>query len=322
MYSQEEIKRAIEIDLVNYCNKNGIDIKSDNERYYRLIDHDSCVIDRRKNIFYWNSRDVGGNVIKFVQEIENVNFKEAMEHLYGNGENSVKYQANKKVEYIAEPYEYNPANEVPWFDKAKNYLVKKRKIDSDIIDDIHERGLIKQDKHNNILFLWKDYENIMGCSEQGTYQTDKFKRGTWKSIQKNSTANYGFNIKYGKPKNLKFFESSIDLLSYATLNKDKLVDMHLISMEGLKHNTVFNYILKAKEQLGDSPDSIALCVDNDKAGHAFIEKLENLQIKKNDSSVYDFTNELPINKGLKDWNDQLKMEIAKKYSLQCRNKEI
>lgn len=308
MYSKEVIKQVESIDIIDYCNCNNIDVKRDSERYYRLVDHDSCVIDRRKNAFYWNSKGIGGNIINFVQEIENTNFKGAMERLLNN---NTSYQEHRSVKFVNEPYEYSPDREANKFDQARNYLIHKRKIAADIVDDLHEKGLIKQDVNNNVLFLWKDKENIMGCSEQGTIKTDKFKRGTWKSIQKNSTENYGFNVQYGEPKHLKFYEASIDLLSYATLNKDKLQDTWLISMEGLKHNTVFNYIIKAKQQLGDTPESVSLCVDNDKGGKNFIDKFKMLKIKRKDGSTYEIKSELPYKEGW-DWNDQLKTEIENK----------
>ncbi len=308
MYSQEEIKKIEAIDIIDYCNQNNIDLKSDNERYYRLIEHDSCVIDRKKNAFFWNSKGKGGNVINFVQEFEGVNFRAAMKLLQGG---KIEYTNNENIDYIIEPYEYSPKNEVTRFDKARDYLIKERKIDVEIVDDLYDRGLIKQDKNNNVLFLWKDYENVMGCSEQGTFKSEKYKRGSWKSIQKNSTANYGFNVKYGEPKNLKFFESSIDALSYATLNKENLKDTQLVSMEGLKHNTLFNYIIKAKEELGCPPDSISICVDNDQAGRTFSEKFNMLEITRSDGSTYQYGIELPGKTSEKDWdwNDELKEAV-------------
>lgn len=302
MYSKDQIKQAETIDIVDYCYQNNIALKGDTERYYRLVDHDSCVIDRKKNNFYWNSRGKNGNIINFVQEYEGIKFKEAMERLLD--ENN-EYQNMNSVKFVVEPYEYSSEKEVEKFDKAREYLIKERKIDPEIVNDLHNRGLIKQDIHNNVLFLWKDYEKVMGCSEQGTFHSDKFKRGSWKSIQKNSTANYGFNVQYGEPKHLKYFEASIDMLSYATLNKENLKDTWLISMEGLKHNTVLNYVLKAKAQLKDTPDSVTLCVDNDKGGNNFCENLSMIKIKRKDGSMFDIENELPT---LKDWNDDLKQQ--------------
>ncbi|MBT2618982.1 MULTISPECIES: DUF3991 and TOPRIM domain-containing protein [unclassified Bacillus (in: firmicutes)] len=304
MYTKEDIKKAETIDIIDFCDQNSIDVQSDNERYYRLVEHDSCVIDRRKNVFYWNSKGKGGNIINFVQEVEETNFMGAMNKLLDENHD---YQKNENVEFVVVPYEYSPEKEVEKFDKARDYLINVRKIDAELVDDLHDKGLIKQDKYNNVLFLWKDYENIMGCSEQGTIKSEKFKRGTWKSVHKNSTANYGFNVKNGEPKHLKFFESSIDLLSHATLNKKKLKDTWLISMEGLKHNTVYNYVLKAKEQLKDTPESVSLCVDNDKAGTTFVDKLSLLEVKRKDGTSYSMKQELPT-KG-KDWNEQLKLTV-------------
>ncbi|MCM6922782.1 toprim domain-containing protein, partial [Enterococcus faecium] len=85
----------------------------------------------------------------------------------------------------------------------------------------------------------------------------------------------GFNLKIGDPKQLKFFESSIDLLSYAALNRDQLNDTWLVSMEGLKHHVISHYFGEAVSELRKKqafPQSIEICVDNDRAGHIFYEK--------------------------------------------------
>jgi len=306
LFSKEEIKRAESIDIVDYCSQNDIPIHADSERYYRLVDHDSFVIDRKKNSFFWNSKGVGGNVINFVQHVHGENFKGAMNRLLDPEAN---YTDTEKVEFVAEPFEYTGEKEVKRFDKARDYLIKERALDPEIVDDLNRQGLIKQDKYNNVLFLWKDEENIVGCTEQGIISSDKYKRGSWKHMQKNSTANHGFNFTLGKPRNLKFFESSIDAISYASLHKHDLKDTRLISMEGLKHNTVFNYIVRAKEELGHMPDSISLCVDNDVAGQEFSKKFEPLSFKRQDGSSYQIEKEIPESptNALKwDWNDQCK----------------
>lgn len=85
-------------------------------------------------------------------------------------------------------------------------------------------------------------------------------------MEKNPTVNYGLNVLNGEPRHLKFFESSIDLLSYASLHKHDLKDTHLVSMGGLKSQVIFNYYMKRQERIGDVPDSLSLCVGNDQAG--------------------------------------------------------
>nr|WP_077356065.1 DUF3991 domain-containing protein [Virgibacillus halodenitrificans] len=312
VYKQEEINKAVAVDIVDYCEKNNIELKSDSERYYRLAAHDSLVIDRRKNSFYWNSKGLGGNTINFIQKVEGKSFKDAMKTLLDQEQ---KYQDNKSVEYVVEPYEYDYGKQSNSFNKARDYLVQERKIAPEVVDDIHSKGLIKQDRYSNVLFLWKDKDQIMGCSEQGVYKSDKYKRGSWKSVQKNSTANYGFSVPYGQPRNLKFFESSVDLMSYASLHKEKLKDTHLVSMEGLKHNTVFNYMSKAMKELDESPDSVALCVDNDAGGKEFLDKFKFLRLKHNNGSTSSIRSEIPdnpYNQAKWDWNDQCKYLAKKK----------
>lgn len=312
MYAEDTIKQAESLDIIDYCLQNSIEVIKDTERYYRLVDHDSCVIDRKRNGFYWNSRGVGGNIINFIQELEGLTFRETMEKLTDE-ERSINYEPIKKntkntqkVNFIIKPFVYLKEKEVSCFERARKYLVEERKIDPDIVDQLHQEGLIKQDKYNNVLFIWKDNEKIIGCSEQGTVRSNKLKHGFWKGIQKDSTPDHGFNVLIGEPKNLKFFEAPIDLLSYMTLKKDRLKNTHLISMDGLKHNVVFNYVLKAKKRLKGDIKNISLCVDNDKAGLNFINKVMKLQIKKNDEENYIFTIEIPISQQKWDWNDELK----------------
>ncbi|MCU4771054.1 DUF3991 and TOPRIM domain-containing protein [Bacillus toyonensis] len=321
-YTKEEIEKAVSLDIVDYCMQNDIPIKSDSERYYRLADHDSLIIDRKKNQFYWNSRGVNGNIINFVQEVEGASFPGAMQRLL-DGEKD--YEKSSDVTFVSEPYDYEQFahKEVDRFDRAKEYLVNDRKIDSQVVDALHNKGLIKQDKYNNVLFLWKDRETgeVMGGSEQGVVKSDKYKRGAWKNIQKNSTANYGFNVLNGEPRNLKFFESSIDLLSYASLHKQDLQDTHLVSMEGLKPQVVFNYYMKSLERIGDVPDSLSLCVDNDRAGKAFAERLIHFRYEKNDGSIVAFKPEYPkAPEGEQkwDWNDECKRVAKQQEQVQSR----
>lgn len=59
-----------------------------------------------------------------------------------------------------------------------------RKIDPQVVNASHNKGMIKQDKYNNVLFLRKDRETeaVMGGSEQGIAKTDKYKREAWRKI--------------------------------------------------------------------------------------------------------------------------------------------
>ena len=141
----------------------------------------------------------------------------------------------------------------------------------------------------------------------------------------------GLNIDIGTPERLIFLEAPIDLMSYYELNKNRLENVRLVSMDGLKDTTISRHLyelLAEKEgltdinlddakkllpilantnffELGANRELITLAVDNDKAGLGFIEKLKNKNIK--------FNIDLPPlenNQEKMDWNDFLKQKKA------------
>lgn len=64
-------------------------------------------------------------------------------------------------------------------------------------------------------------------------------------------------------------------LATQPLNQDQLTDTWLVSMEGLKHHVISHYVSEAITELSQKqefPQSIEVCVDNDRAGHIFYEK--------------------------------------------------
>lgn len=292
------IDRCKQIDIVDFARNNGMAVVNKG-RDYRLEDHDSFVFDRRKQRFYWNSQNINGDIIELAKlffidkEIQDPKqqFKAATDFILKN-ENKIERVDN--LHFETEKYKDHPVDYQPLTEKGRNYLKEERKLPDWLIDyaekeDLiaelkpkHERQnfLVRDDRLDHaVAFLWKDPQTkeTVGASYQGTFiDFERFgDRGTYKHIDKNSTANHGFNLKIGDPKQLKFFESSIDLLSYAALNRDKLQDAWLVSMEGLKHHVISHYVQESIAELSQKqtfPQSIEICVDNDRAGHIFYEK--------------------------------------------------
>nr|WP_311388673.1 toprim domain-containing protein [Enterococcus faecium] len=306
---KDGVKEAVWVDDV----ANAAILKSDKEghfeitgltegeygRDYRLEDHDSFVFDRRKQRFYWNSQNISGDIIELAElffidkEIQDPKqqFKAATDFILKNED---KTERVENFHFETEKYKDHPVDSQPLTEKGRNYLKEERKLPDWLIDYAEKEGLIaelkpKHERQNFLVrddrldhavaFLWKDPQTkeTVGASYQGTFiDYERFgERGTYKHIDKNSTANHGFNLKIGDPKQLKFFESSIDLLSYAALNRDQLNDTWLVSMEGLKHHVISHYFGEAVSELRKKqafPQSIEICVDNDRAGHIFYEK--------------------------------------------------
>lgn len=206
-----------------------------------------------------------------------------------------------------EPFTYYENNEVEIL-VAKNYLIENRKISTEIVEDLIERDLIKQDKRGNVLFLWKEKENVVGCTEQGTrpyYSKDKEKNITWKKIQENSKEYSGFKLDYGKPKDIYFFESEIDILSYITQKPEKAKDSSFISMNGLKLGTVLHATTAHYNEHGVLPENIYMCVDNDDAGRTFLEtEFDGKGIGGSGIGHVEIKKEQPFKNGF-DWNDNL-----------------
>lgn len=312
--SQEEVQMAKSVDILDFALSNGVSLEQDGNNYYRLTEHDSCVIDRRNNSFHWNSANVHGDSILFAQKIVGIEgFQDSVRALNGGD-----YEKIQDIEFKSEPYQYK-TKEVP-FNEAKNYLINERKIDSGIVTSLNAKGLMVQDERNNVVFKCCKDGEIVGASEQGIVKSDRYKRGSWKHVQENSENGQGFNFTIGKPENLKIFESSIDLLSYASIHKAELHDTRLVAMEGLKTSTVVTSINDSMETLGDAPKSISLCVDNDKAGHKFMKQFSSMQFKNNDGEIIPVTSEFPkipeekqvegIDKW--DWGNERVYEIEKK----------
>ncbi|MCY3067596.1 MULTISPECIES: DUF3991 domain-containing protein [Aerococcus] len=304
IYTQDQIDQAKSISLIDYCNYRGIDL-SGSETNPHLVEMDSLVIFPNNVERQWHrySTQEGGDAISFVQYVENKSFSEAMEVLLDpsfENEHPIHRNPIKKEEFSYKNYE------VESFDKAKDYLVNKRKIDPEIVDTLKEKGFIAQDQKNNIVFKWRNQltHKICGANIQGTLPT---KGRSYKRIQKNSTQGYGFNLLNGDPNEIFFFESSIDLLSYCSMNKGQLDNKWFVSMEGLKKNvvaqTIFDYETFRKEH--NQPITapvVHICTDTDQAGQEFYDKHFN---------IYPYMHYDPPSIG-KDWNDELVARVEEK----------
>lgn len=314
-----DTKKLKQIRIVDFCHENGIPLKKDSRDYYRLEEHDSLVINDKKNVFKWNSRNVGGDTIDFVKVYYECNFKEAVSKLQNS-----EYELHdiERANEVREPYKYDPSKEKE-IGKARDYLVNERKIAPGIVDKLIDHKLIREDKRNNALFVWANKGRIVGCTEQGTkkyFDNKKEEMRSWKKIHADSKENDGFTITIGEPKNIYFYESEIDMLSYMTLKPEKLNNAKLVSMNGLKKETLKTVLMENYEETESIPESITVCVDNDEAGLKFIE--DEVIGKKfgNIDNYIELQSDLPAVKG-HDWNDTL-VEKSKPMSHNLTKEQV
>lgn len=272
--TDNQIEVAKNVDLVSLCQANGIELfQREGERHqFRWVDHDSLVISKKKNIFKWWSREnIGGDAITFTQHVlGKKSFVEAVLFL-----NNQDYQQAEVVEEKQEPFTYFFKNQSD-FTNANRYLLS-RGIDEDIIECLHTKGFLQEvnrfdpvtkDYTPHLAFVWGKHGIVAGTTTQNlTLDFDRFgENGKDKpKIARNSEKDFGFNVTIGQPKTVYVFEGAVDLLSYWSLNKN-LDNVGLLSMEGVKSETVnhyLNYVFVAK---GVIPTDIYMASDNDCTG--------------------------------------------------------
>nr|WP_232011380.1 PBECR4 domain-containing protein [Streptococcus sanguinis] len=307
---------------------------------YAWEEHDSFTINVRENYFNWFARSNGGDVIKMVQVVqeeltgEKLSFKQAKHFLEEGSFDVVDVTSVPEKEpfsYYLEPYETK-------FIEAREYLKEVRGLSDETIDFFGEKGVLAQatKKTGNyyepiIVFKSLNSQNeVIGASLQGIRENhDLYERGRLKQIMRASDGLTGMHIDIGQPKRLVFAEAPIDLMSYYELHKDELSGVRLVAMDGLKESTISRHVAELLYELGEikaqvKPENystflsqtaevtdffkdgkhqelITLAVDNDAAGHTFINRLADKGIS--------FSSDLPsmpAGRDKMDWNDALK----------------
>ena len=332
--SKAEAKR---LSIISVAEQLGIELKRTGSYSYNWVEHDSFVIDAKKNEFYWNSRAEFGDVIQLVQTIRGVSYKEAMYFLETGEFKAVDVEAQTAPK---EPFSYHLERyERQDFSASRSYLKAERGLSDDTINFFISQGSIVEAIRKKgdyfepvIVFKYKDNTGFLaGASLQGIVENREHypERGRLKQIMRNSDGQLGFSIDIGNPKRLVFAEAPIDLMSYYELHKDRLQDVRLVAMDGVKEGIVSRRFMELYAEINDKSyqvnqntgkalevvakttnyfkdgqhqDMITLAVDNDMAGHKFINSLQEKGIPVQIA----IPPILQRNQKKEDWNDFLK----------------
>ena len=300
---------AKNLSILSVAEQLGMELKRTGNYSYTWTEHDSFVIDVRKNDFHWNSRSEFGDVIQLVQTIRGVSYKEAMHFLETGEFREVDLVAQTAVKepfnYSLERYEHSD------FNASRSYLRTQRGLSDDTINFFLSQGSMAEATRKKgdyfepvIVFKYKDNTGFLaGASLQGVVENRVHypERGRLKQIMKNSDGQLGFSVDIGKPKRLVFAEAPIDLMSYYEFHKDNLQDVRLVAMDGVKEGIISRRFMELYAEMngktyktdqhtgkalktvvnttdyfkdGQHQDMITLAVDNDAAGHNFITRLQ------------------------------------------------
>jgi len=106
------------------------------KRFSKTLQHSSLVLDREKNIFYWNSRNIIGNAFTYLTKVRGYDKERALETLKEHNDNTWLYACDNSVKVDVElPVQYSPLVEIfyEYGKKFGNYWHTKRGYTDDTI---------------------------------------------------------------------------------------------------------------------------------------------------------------------------------------------
>ncbi len=276
-YTQEQIDRANQADLVSFLQAQGEQLeRAGNE--YRWKRHDSLTV--RANKWYRHSQSKGGGSVDFLMEFFGKSFTEAVEALIGE-------KGNGKPEQTAPPsLEFRLPQRSTTAEQVKRYLTEARRIDEDVTGFFISTGDIYEDAaHHNAVFVGRDEDGIP------RYAHSKGTAGSFRLDVKGSDKAYNFSYP-GEGEKLFVFEAPVDLLSFLCLFKKGWRERSYLSLGGVREKALVRF-------LSDRPSikTIFLCLDNDAAGNDACSRLVKLM-----PEGYTVNRLAPL---FKDWNEVL-----------------
>ena len=261
--SKEQIAQAKQWDLLSY-----LQVHEPHERKpcgpheYCTRTHDSLKISHGK--WCWNSRGIGGRTaLDYLIKVRGVSFVEAVETLCGYRAPPPQRRSPPKP---PKPFTLPEASR---YASAVVAYLQDRGIDPELIRVCMQAGILYESrKYQNCVFVGKDIEGrARSACLRGT-------RDNFRMDVEGSNKRYHFCLPASDANcpRLAVAESPIDALSLATLVKrseGNWQDCSYLSLGGTAPRAMLQF-------LHDHPQitQVSLCLDNDKAGLAGMERLE------------------------------------------------
>ena len=208
---KEVVAEARKIDLLTYLkNYEPNELVEVCRNTFTTRTHDSLKISN--GLWYWFTKQVGGkSAIDFLMKVRDYSFVEAVKTVMGNIQIQkpviYKQQEKNKDRNLILPLKANNN------DRAINYLLS-RGISKEIIEYCIENNLLyEEQKNHNVVFIGYDENKVPKYAFCRATNEQRFMREATGSNKK-----YSFKINANEKNNIvHVFESSIDLLSFATI---------------------------------------------------------------------------------------------------------
>ena len=308
-YQPEEIQRAKEMDLYTYLkNYDPEELVHFSRDTYMTRTHDSLKISN--GMWYWFSRGIGGKTaLEYLIQVKEYSFIQAVETILGYAKESppIQYKKQEKIKNVKLILPKKSDSN----DRVINYLIS-RGIDKDIINECIDNNLIYEDLPNhNVVFVGYDKNNTPRYAGVRATNSSRYMKDAYGSHK-------AFSFKLDsieKSDEVHLFESAIDLLSYATIQKidnKEWYNDNLLSLAGVdqpakkidesKIPLALNYYLNQNQNI----KKIYLHFDNDSAGRIATMALKTVLPKQ-----YEVIDDPP--QVGKDFNDFLCAKVGINY---------
>ena len=291
-----------QVAIIDYARELGYTLVR-RGKYYSLKEHDSVMIDPKKNYYWRNSKPgsggsigQGGSVIDFVMEFEMVSLQEALRIL----RNRVKFTDHSGTVIPVQKRQEIPKSKPLQLPPRGNnmhkvfaYLIKTRGIAAEVVQDLVRKNQLYQDDHGNCVFVSFDEKGqVVFACKRGTNTYVPFRGDV-----AGSDYSRCFYLNY-QAKRIYVTEAVIDALSVMTLKGEDARQWNYLALNGVgKWQVICTYLREEKIC------SVWIGLDNDdsgvKAGNMLAGKVK--EISPGIEIYFDF----PPEKEGKDWNEVL-----------------
>ena len=274
--ADEMIQKARQLDLLTYLQlQQPWELVPIGPNRYQTKTHDSLKIDH--GMWYWWSRNIGGrSALDYLVAVEGWEFRKAALHILELERIPLAETAPKPSQSMKAKIPFCLPKKAKESTRVIAYLMQ-RGIDRDIIDYFVSKGLIYESyPHHNAVFV--------GLSENGepayaALRSTGAKRFAGEAA--GSRKAYAFSFSEGRSATVHVFESAIDLLSYATLQKMRGTDWKAesyVSLGGCSFSVEEGLPPSLSYMLHEKPHIrvIKLHLDNDSAGRSFTQAISKL----------------------------------------------
>lgn len=303
-YTDEELDKALDNNnALQYAMSRGYSLTQQGNEWH-LKEHDSMVFSRDGR-WHWNSQDLHGRALDFIQAYENCDYVEAVCTLAGTLDSPPPVGPIMHTEIPpAEKREFVLPEKADNCKMIFAYLIKERGIDHELVKKLVKENKLFQNKpYNNLVMVGFDSNHV---ARYASLRSTNSYTKAFKIDVPGSDKSYPFIVdETVKSDTVRVFESPIEAMSYWSLCKETgsgYLNDYLLSKGGSATVVPLERFLKEHPEV----KNIVFCLNNDskELGHkinAGQKATKNLSERFQDD--YHISTHIPH---LNDWNDVLK----------------